>query len=904
MLAGGAGTGRAQASDPRAGAAAGEASPDGGASGPVTGPARDDATGADAGVDSAAPPDERATADAGAPSSDGAVVPDGDVDGGPEPVAPEDAGEGGGEPSSTELGAVVVTGVRGGRPRTVADSPEPVDVIAPEEIQKSGHAGLKEVLSAIVPALTMPAQGGGGTSASVRPYAYRGLSGDYLLVLVNGKRRHTTSLINNLALVSGGSSPIDLDLIPATAVGRIEILRDGAAAQYGSDAISGVMNIILDSEPSGLSFTETGGSTYTQGAELLQETLGYGAALPNGGFIRFSAEGKLHNPSTSSAAAFPTTFNGKPNYYYPPIAPGVPDPREKDTYNYVPEGGYGRSNRDIIVSGAYNAELPVDRTLTLYSFSTLAYRDIKDARGNFAANNLNSLPQIYPNGFQAYRRIWEWDGQAALGARAKLAGWDWDLSSSYGRDNAKLGAENTLNPSLGPTSPTTFFLGRQIVDLWINNLDVTRPFEIGLAAPLQLSVGVEHRWEEFQNQAGEPNSYQNGGYIVPTGTAPFNLAFGGQAPSPGLASFSGTTPSDARELQRNNVAGYVDLFTNLTKDWYLGVAGRAEHYDDSAGNTVSGKVSTRYEILPGLAIRGGVNNGFRAPSLAQTGFSTTQFTGSNINGVVVTTVSKFLPVDSPAAIALGAQPLKPETSLNFSLGVTYEPVRAFRFTVDGYEVHLNDRIVKTDFIGTSNNGGGAVKTLLLANGIAGVDSAQYFTNAIDTTTWGTDIVAEYTLRSESLGTFHPTAAFSYASTHITHVIPNPPQLSSLNVVLFGRQGQIDLVRASPKDKLILTANWAIWRLKNTLRFTRYDEYTEASTTAGFDVTYGAKWITDVDVEYQISDHYSVGLGAYNVFNVYPDQKGPAAVTGAMQYGSFSPFGLTGGFYYARLGADF
>ena len=171
----------------------------------------------------------------------------------------------------------------------------------------------------------------------MRPYAYRGLSGDYLLILVNGKRRHTTSLINNLSLVSGGSSPVDLDLIPATAVGRIEILRDGAAAQYGSDAISGVMNIILDSEPSGLTFTETGGSTYTQGAELVQQD---GSATEcrcrTVASFGFSAEGKLHNPSTSSAGPFPATFNGKPNYYYPPIAPGVPNPRDADTYNYVP----------------------------------------------------------------------------------------------------------------------------------------------------------------------------------------------------------------------------------------------------------------------------------------------------------------------------------------------------------------------------------------------------------------------------------------------------------------------------------------------------------------------------------------------------------------------------------------
>jgi iron complex outermembrane receptor protein len=836
---------------------------------------------ASAAEDASEPP---AVVDAGEPAPDAAVRDDG--------------------AEAKELGAVVVTGVRGGQPRSVTESPEPIDIIPPEEVEKTGHVGLKDTLSAIVPALSMPAQGGGGTSASVKPYAYRGLSGDYLLVLVNGKRRHTTSLINNLSLISGGSTPVDLDLIPANGVGRIEILRDGAAAQYGSDAISGVMNIILDKEPTGLTLTETGGSTYTQGAELVQQTISYGTSLPNGGFAHFAAEGKLHNPSTSSAGAFPSTYNGKPNFYYPSLPSGQPNPLNAATYNYVPEGGYGRSDRDIIVGGSYNAELPVGHDATLYSFLTLYYRDIKDARGNFAANNVNSLPEIYPNGFQAYRRIWEWDGQGALGARVNAGGWDWDLSTSYGRDDARLGAENTLNPSLGPASPTSFRMGEQITDLWVNNLDTTKSVKIGLPAPLQISPGLEHRWEQFQNLAGEPDSYINGGYVIPTGTSPFNSAFGGQAPAPGLVSFTGTSPADVASLHRNNVAGYLDLFTNLTKNWYLGTAGRIEHYDDSAGNTASGKVSTRYEILPGLAIRAGVNNGFRAPSLAQTGFSTTQYTVTNINGVNLATTSKFLPVDSPAAVALGAQPLKPERSLNYSVGITYEPIRALRFTADGYQVQLTDRIVKTDFIGTSNNGGSAVAAILESHGITGVNSAQFFTNAINTTTWGTDLVADYTLTTESFGTIRPSAALSYATSQITHVIANPAQLTNLNVVLFGRQGQIDLVNGSPKSKVILALNWAIWRLKNTLRFTRYDSYTEASTTAGFDLVYGAKWITDIDVEYAISDHAALALGAYNLFDVYPDKIGPAAVTGATQYGSFSPFGLTGGFYYARVKAEF
>ncbi|MEY4576261.1 MAG: hypothetical protein RL701_964, partial [Pseudomonadota bacterium] len=449
--------------------------------------------------------------------------------------------------TAQELGAVVVTGSRGGQPRTVAESPSPIDVIGPQEVQNTGRTGLKEILGAIVPSMSMPAQGGGGTSASVRPYTFRGLSGDYLLVLVNGKRRHTTSLINNLSRISGGSTPVDLDLIPASAIGRIEILRDGAAAQYGSDAIAGVLNLILDNSPEGLNFTQTAGQTYTKGAPLLQETLSIGVPLGDrGGYVRFSGEFKFRDAADSSGSPIPSKkASGAPNYYYIPISADEPDPREAKQKGRVVAGGYGRSNRDLVVNTAYDAELPIAGKLKLYSFSTLSYRNIKDRRGFLIPSNAESnaaLPEVYPDGFQAYRRIWEWDGQATLGARDEIADWRWDLSTSYGRDQVRLGAENTLNPSLGPASKTSFFMGKQRQDLWVNNLDISKDIDIGLKDPLVLALGLEHRWERFQNKAGEPDSYRDGGYVIPEGPDPWHRpvsegGFAGLKPTPGLVSF-------------------------------------------------------------------------------------------------------------------------------------------------------------------------------------------------------------------------------------------------------------------------------------------------------------------------------------------------------------------------------
>ncbi|CAN5414954.1 TonB-dependent receptor [soil metagenome] len=793
---------------------------------------------------------------------------------------------------------VVVTGVRGRAPRTVADSPVPIDFLNAQELKATGRTGLKEILSNIVPSLTMPALGGGGTSASVKPIAIRGLSGDYLLVLVNGKRRHTTSLINNLSRISGGSTPVDIDLIPTSAVGHIEVLRDGAAAQYGSDAISGVINIILDDAPRGGEISFTGGQQYSRGAPLYQLGGSYGTQLgADGGFVRFSVEAKYHDRAKSSADPIPNVY---------PLVNGQPDPREASV-SHIVAGGYGRSNRDKSINGSYNAELPVSESVRLYSFSTLSYRDIKDARGAFfpsptgyaglANTSANSvLTQVYPDGFQAYRRIRETDFQATVGAKGELAGWNWDLSTAYGQDHVKLGAENTLNPTINPVpgpAQTRFYMGTQIQSLWVNNLDLTRDYDIGFAKPLTVSAGFEHRWEKFESKAGEPSSYINGGYV----NQPYpTLA----APSPGLVSFTGTSPSDTASLSRNNFAGYIDLSTNLTDQWFVGAAGRFEHYDDSAGDTASWKVTTRYEITPHLALRGGVNTGFRAPALAQSGFSTTQNTGTVQGNVLVSTTSKFLPVNSAAAIALGAKPLKPEKSLNYTAGITYE-AGALHLTVDAYQIRVDDRIVKTEFIGTGA-AAAEINGILTASGVTGVDSAQFFINGVDTRTRGIDAVADYTLRSGPFGTFRLSAAYSYNTTKILRIADNPPQLATLPVpiVLFGRQAQRDLTVALPHDKIVLTNDWSLAKARALLRVTRFGGYTESSTVASGDRSFGAKWVTDLELGYDLTRQVTLSVGANNLFDIYPDKNGVRSADGSGGYGNFAPFGLDGGFYYGRV----
>jgi iron complex outermembrane receptor protein len=811
--------------------------------------------------------------------------------------------EGGTAATSTAVSEIVVTGLRG-QSRTIADSPVPIDIISQTQLTATGKAGLKQILATAIPSLTLPAQNGGGTSASVPPYAVEGLTGDYVLVLVNGKRRHTTALINNLATLGGGSTPVDLDLIPAAAIRRVEYLRSGAAAQYGSDAIAGVINIILKDGDHGGAADLTAGQTFKSTGKLLQGNADWGAQL-GGGFIHYALSVFQQAPAPANASSTGVLY---------PLVNGQLDPREA-TANTNYGSSYGRSTLNTTANFSYNLSIPVSANWDFYSFATASHRAIKDARGAFRPDDLSSLPQIYPDGFQAYRRIHENDFQTAFGVKGKVAGWTLDLSSTFGRDDVRLDASNTLNASLGPLiTQTAFYMGRQIFDQWTNNLDLSRSFDVGLARPLDVSWGLEHRWEQFAEIDGEPFSYINGGYQIANDGTPFGVLYRGKFPQAGLQSFTGTTPADASTHSRNNFAAYVDLSTNVTQAWYVGVAGRAEHYDDSSGNALSGKFTTRYEILPGFALRGSINNGFHAPSLAEEWFSTTQNTTVVQNGQGVSAQSKFLPVANPIAQALGATPLTPEKSVNYSFGATYEPFHRLRITVDAYQINIRDRIVK------SAPNFSLTPAQVAALGFPGLTSAQFFTNGVDTRTRGVDVVIDYDQPLGELGDLQLSTTFSANRSTITKV-----KASAANFTpLAARQ----LVDQTPRYRLALGSNWSRDKWAVNLLNTLYGPYEEPVNNT-LNEEFNPKFVTDLDISYRINDHVRVAVGANNLFNIYPTRVPDAilaktanvdsVLTGAPGYtlagyglptsgggiyGTIAPFGLLGGFYYGRVGVDF
>ncbi|MCV4268889.1 TonB-dependent receptor [Pseudomonas capsici] len=770
--------------------------------------------------------------------------------------------------ASDTLSTVVVTGNRGAEQRTVTSSPVPIDVVSASQLQSTGKPGLMEALSAVIPSLTLPEKTGWDASGMARAPNLRGLSAAEVLVLVNGKRRHTSATLN-INGINTGAAPADLDFIPISAIDHVEVLRDGAAAQYGSDAIAGVINIILKADTSGTSVTNAG-IGYDGKKQTVQQSLNKGFEIGDGGIVQLALDARSQNDDNKASA------NG---YTYEQAL----DRAGKSTY-----GGYGTPKINLLTLG-YNAELPVNDDFSLYSFTTYSRRKAEQGQ-NFRLPTITNTITTGPNGYPAgYVPIWyidEEDFQAAFGAKGQVGEWDWDLSSTYGRNEAEQGTERNQNPSLGEATPNHFTSGTWIATELTTNLDFKRGFDIGLQKPLDLSYGFEHRRDGYEVQEGDWASYANGGYCV----APGNCA------SSGAQVTNGISPDEASSATRNSVASYVDVGFNPLPQWYLGTALRYEHYNQGVGATRSGKLTTRYDFTPEFAVRATVSNGFRAPSLANSLFSARSTTYGVVNGVYQSINFGVLPVASDAARALGAEDLKPERSTNFSLGFTLTPTERLSLTTDAYVINIRDRITLT---GTLL--GNEVTQVLQNNGVNSTSGGQYFINGADTRTKGVDVVGNYSQDLGAFGSVKWTAAFNWNQTEILSYKASTTILGT-SYDLMDREARNDVTGIQPKTKLILGGDWSIDRFNINLALTRYGSYKEVNDSGdrSLDRIYAAKWITDLDVGYSLTKDLNIAVGAKNLFDVYPRKQGIPSNTMTSSYGTYSPFGFTGGYYYTRL----
>ncbi len=778
---------------------------------------------------------------------------------------------------TTDLDTVIVTGTRA-RDRTVLESTAPVDVLTAEDIRKAGvlNGELGSALQALLPSFNFPRQSNSGGADHVRAAQLRGLSPNQVLVLINGKRRHTSALVNTDSKIGKGNTPVDFNAIPVSAIKRIEVLRDGAGAQYGSDAVAGVINVILNDAPEGGALELSYGAHHTD-VEPIRRTVtdgqaGFfsgqvGTALGSeGGFLRVGLEYKQRNgtnragfdqiPFFEEQTPDNLALAGKRNYW-------LGDGESKD------------------INGWFNAELPIGDTAELYAFGTFHQSDTEGANYFRYPDGVANWKEVYPNGYRPLSLGENRDTAVVAGLRGQWGDWDYDASLNYGRNAFTYRLRNSLNASLGPTSPTRFRTGDYEFRQALFNFDVSRVFGAHTFA-----TGVEFRREDYETGAGDPASYAAGPYTDrPTGSQA-----GG-----------GLTPQDTADLSRDVASVYASLSSQFGEKFFTDVSARYEHYDDFGGE-LTGKLAARYEFVPAFALRGSVSNNFRAPSLSQIGFESTS-TGYDASGQLLQ--GRLLSVNNPIARALGAQDLQPEKSVNLSLGFTSRIGDHFDLSFDVFRIDIDDRVALTERIS-----GDALTEFVQDNfGVPGVQSVNFFINAADTRTEGGELVANWR-QGLGGGQLQLTGTWSYAKTEIKRITATPEQLLAIDpsYVLFGIEESNTLTDAAPRTRSVLSANWNNDRWSLLGRATRHGSAKRIFNFGGGfepEQTYSAKWQLDAEVEYRFSPKWSVALGGLNLTDEYPDLSNQDIYYfGNLPYDVLSPIGSNGAYYYTRVRYSF
>ncbi len=768
-------------------------------------------------------------------------------------LAPADARSG------AEVETLIVTGTRE-RGTSARESSSPVEVISAETLKATGQVNLIDGLSKLEPSFYVPARSG-DVGNLTRQAQIRQLGPNQTLVLINGKRRHQTAIVNASATFAGATG-VDLAQIPVSAIERIEVLKDGSAAQYGTDAIAGVINVILKSEKAGgvlnIDYGTYGASDINPQREDKGENrhvaVNNGFGVGDEGYLNLSLEWTDKDHTNNSGQ--------HPNIQ----AANIPSP---GWVNRIA----GEPAYELFTLG-FNAGTKLGDDLELYAFGTAGQREAV-AQQNF--RRYNSAPVIYPKGYVPSIGIDETDYALTTGIEGKFLGdGHWDLSTTYGADEADVLVKNSANLNLladTGSTPKDFYNGTFNNSQWTTNLDVSKPVALDfLPAPLNLAGGTEYRHETYKLEAGDAAS---------------RYKAGSQA-------FPGYQFTDARNVERDIVAVYTELGTRFTPEWQVSLATRAEHYSD-AGDTAIGKLATRYDFNPRFALRATASTGFRAPTLAEQNFSATN---------VTPTVSNIqLAVNSPAATLLGAPRLKPEESENISLGLVFEPLDKVFASIDVFQIDIDERIINT-----GNLNGPAVRDAIASNGIFFQGSSAnlaFFTNGVDTKTKGVDLVLDWTSDLEAYGKIRWNLTGTRIKTEVTHIKNASPQLGGglliTPVIISG------LEESTPEHKFAISANYYLGDFNFLLRLTRYGESSQLSSDAGTGLapftlnTISPETLTDIALGYDFNDAFSITLGANNLFDKHPEETAPITrgATNAAVYPTFAPYSVDGTYYYLR-----
>ncbi len=796
--------------------------------------------------------------------------------------------------ASGPVDEVIVTGSRAA-PRSRLDSIAPVDVVTSAAIQRTGNTELAQSLSELLPSINFPRPTLTDGTDTVRPATLRGLAPDETLVLVNSKRRQSSALVNLNGSIGRGSSGVDLNTIPTAAIGSIEVLRDGASAQYGSDAIAGVINIRLREASHGGEITITGGVHDTTVDYRNQATTFGGAVIPTSnhyedgqtvtisgwtglklfdtGFLTLTGESKVQSHTTRAGP------DSRQQY---PLVNGQPDPREVGAnridawygdpkvkqYSFFANAGYDLSN------GSH-----------LYGWGSFQSRDVVNAANFRRALQSNTSPaadilSVYPDGFLPKIEGQTYDASGALGDTFKALGWDWDASVVYGFNRLEYGVLNSLNVSLGPNSPHTFKAGALQYQQVVANLGATRQYQVFNFKEVNVAFGLEARYENFKEEAGEPASYINGGYV------PLAVALAGV----GSQGFPGYAPANATDQNRNSQSAYVDIEVKPINNLSIDGAVRGENYSDF-GSEVTGKLAARYDFSPMFAIRGAVSTGFRAPSLMQEYF--TAVSTNFINGVPLQIST--LSAGSATAKLIGSAPLKAEKSDNYSGGGVFR-YGTFSLTVDAYQIKLKDRVTLTENLTQAN-------VIALFPAALGIGGARFFTNGVDTTTNGVEAVAAYrwTPSFVDVGRFNFTLSASHNQTKLDK-LPSNNILSALTPppLLVAHVNATTFTDGQPKWKGSFITDWTDGLFGATAKATYYGKLIQPGSTVANDLPLKAQTLVDLEFRVSPTDHFTFALGADNLLDTYPTGV-PSNLNpnGVAAWPEYSPFGFQGRYLYAR-----
>lgn len=852
--------------------------------------------------------------------------------------APQDTSASAGTAASNDpADDIVVLGTRR-TDRTLANSASPVDVISADELATQPAANMIDQLKNIVPSFYAGQNSISDASTFVRSPSLRGLSGDQVLVMLNGKRYNRSALVqvyggSDTGLGRGAQGP-DISAIPSLAISSLQVLREGATAQYGSDAIAGVLNYGLR-EDQGIELVGRAGQYYAGDGESYQ-IAGNAGVKGDWGFINVTGEyddegqtsrGRTRPSAANFAQSFPELASQLPNYPLPvQIWGNSPSHGFKTVYNsainvtddskiYVfanyaeNKGNQSFNYRPSVSSTAVDTNGVVRNQGANGAFNNTFFLTPCPAgnatcpAGGFVRDaNTFRFATLYPAGFTPRFVGKTQQVYGVLGYKGTSGAFSYDVSGTLARNKLSLSMYSSANFSYGPATQTSFDFGDLIQKETNFNADFTYAADVGFAAPLTISAGGEFRKEEYEQTAGDPQSYGAGPYAVAqrlyTLVSPGVYTASGTTAAQGVGAsgYAGTSPETAGKFSQKAYAAYVGLETDLTEALTLGAAGRYEHYN-TFGDAWVGKVNALYKFADAFSIRGSFGTGFHAPSPGQSNVSivTTSFN----NGVAFQ--AGTYPTNTPVAQYYGATNLSPEKSTNYGVGFILEPVSGMTVTVDGYQIDLRNRIGLTSpfIVSTADL---AAQPALLPVGVGG--QVQYFTNGFKTRTRGIDVVGTWRTRlSEALLNF--SVAYNYNDTKVRDFDARVVSVAQL----------IDAEHLAPKHRVVFNANWSLDNLNLNVRENYYSSFTSAQdygqTNGVANQTFGGKFTTDLELSYTFADHFTLAVGAQNFTDEHPDRLIPTSTVqiypltastsdGQVYPRNGGPFGFNGGFYYTRL----